>query len=323
MPFIIAFAVSVLASSVADRVASDFGINRKFAACFAVFVFYCIAAGFVFLLGLGLYVALKELIFCLPSLYENSIAPAFASVMAFLHQFLHRTAPELSTSLTEIASGFTANLGRTISDFSVDILCRISGCIAEIPYFAASAFISVVATFFITLDYKNVCAFILRQIPPKWHIYLKDIRQCGLASIGKYIKSYTLIAAITFCELVVALWLLGVDNFVIISLVIAVFDIFPVCGSGGILIPWSAFSLIQGKLSFGTGMLVVYTIITVIRQIIEPRIVGQQTGISPVATLIAMFSGARFMGISGLFIFPISLVILKNLNDSGHIRLFK
>ena len=128
---------------------------------------------------------------------------------------------------------------------------------------------------------------------------------------------------ITFCELTVALWLLGAENFVVIALIIAAFDIIPVCGSGGVLIPWAVFSLVQGRFAFGAGMLIVYIIITVIRQIIEPKIVGDQVGLPPVITLMAMFLGVRFMGVFGLFAFPVALVILKNLNDNGYIRLFK
>ena len=68
---------------------------------------------------------------------------------------------------------------------------------------------------------------------------------------------------ITFCELSIGLWLLGVENFAIIALVTAVFDIIPVCGSGGVLIPWSVFSLVQGRFAFGIGMLILYAIISV------------------------------------------------------------
>ena len=83
------------------------------------------------------------------------------------------------------------------------------------------------------------------------------------------------------------------------------------------------FSLVQGRYAFGTGMLILYAIITVIRQIIEPKIVGDQVGLPPVVTLMAMFLGVRFMGVIGLFLFPMILVILKNLNDSGRIKLFR
>ena len=176
---------------------------------------------------------------------------------------------------------------------------------------------------FIASDYESICSFIIRQIPEKWHLFLSDVRQYSLKTFGKYLKSYALIMAVTFCELSFALWLLDVNNFAPIAFIIAAFDIIPVCGSGGVLIPWAVFSLLQGRFAFGIGMLIVYVIITIIRQIIEPKIVGDQVGLPPVVTLMAMFLGVRFMGVFGLFAFPITLVILKNLNDNGRIRLFR
>ena len=323
LPFVVAFAVSAMVAPVADRVSADFRINRKFTACFFAFVFYCITAGLVFLIGLGLYTALKNLFYDLPLIYETSIEPTISSFILWIQQFLTGIDPDLGNAVSTGTSDFFENFGSTVSGISVTAIGWLSAYIAKIPYFVASAFIAVIATFFIVSDYRNIRAFIVRQIAEKWHIFLEYIRSHCLKTLGKYVKSYAVIMTITFCELTVALWLLGAENFVVIALIIAAFDIIPVCGSGGVLIPWAVFSLVQGRFAFGAGMLIVYIIITVIRQIIEPKIVGDQVGLPPVVTLMAMFLGVRFMGVFGLFAFPVALVILKNLNDNGYIKLFK
>jgi len=246
-----------------------------------------------------------------------------ASAVTFMQSTIAAFDPSVSVAFEELTENFLANAGSLISGISVKALSWLSSYITAVPFFVAAVLISVVATFFIASDYDNIKAFIGRQIPEKWHLLLIDIKEYSLKTVSKYFKSYALIMTITFCELSIALWLLGVNNFAVIALIIAVFDIIPVCGSGGVLIPWSVFSLVQGRFAFGIGMLIVYAIITVIRQIIEPKIVGDQVGLPPVVTLMAMFLGVRFMGVFGLFAFPIALVILKNLNDRGRIRLFK
>lgn len=323
MPFVAAFAVSAAIQPFAAKLSADFKVNRRFAACFSAFLFYGLVIGLAALICFGLYSALKNLFYNLPSIYENSISPTFDTAAVSVQQFLNKFDPALSSSLLEFTSGFSENFGSTVSDISVGAISWLSSYITKIPYFVAGVFISVIATFFIASDYAAIKAFIIRQIPEKWHLFLIDVRDCAVNTLGKYIKSYILIMAITFCELSLALWLLGVKNFAAIAAVIAVFDIIPVCGSGGVLIPWAVFSLVQGRFAFGIGMLAVYAIITVIRQIIEPKIVGDQIGLPPVVTLIAMFLGVRFMGVIGLFAFPVALVILKALNDSGRIKLFK
>ena len=323
MPFLIAFIVSAFIAPVANKISANFRVSKKFSACFTAFLFYSIAVGIIFLAGLGLYNGLKNLFSDLPYIYESNIAPTLASLLIQIQDFLVDVDPSLSNTVQEITTSFAKNFGSMVSDISVGAIAWMSSYIARIPYFVAAVFISVIATFFIASDYESICSFIIRQIPEKWHLFLSDVRQYSLKTFGKYLKSYALIMAVTFCELSFALWLLDVNNFALIAFIIAAFDIIPVCGSGGVLIPWAVFSLLQGRFAFGIGMLIVYVIITIIRQIIEPKIVGDQVGLPPVVTLMAMFLGVRFMGVFGLFAFPITLVILKNLNDNGRIRLFR
>ena len=89
------------------------------------------------------------------------------------------------------------------------------------------------------------------------------------------------------------------------------------------MIPWAVLTLLQGKLKLGLGLLVVYAAITIIRNIIEPKIVGGRLGLHPVVTLASMFLGAQLFGVIGLFGFPIGLSLLRYLNDNGSIHILK
>lgn len=89
------------------------------------------------------------------------------------------------------------------------------------------------------------------------------------------------------------------------------------------LIPWAIIDLITGNYSRAIGILVLYAVITIIRNIIEPKIIGDQVGLPPLLTLIAMFLGLQTFGLVGLFAFPIVLIVLKNLNDTGKIKIWK
>ena len=89
------------------------------------------------------------------------------------------------------------------------------------------------------------------------------------------------------------------------------------------MIPWAILTFIQGNLPRAIGLLVIYLVIIVIRNIIEPKLVGNQLGLHPVVTLCSMFIGAQLFGVLGLFGFPIGLSLLRYLNDHGVIRIFK
>ena len=323
MPFFIAFAVSAAINPLACKVSQQFKVKKKFAACFCAFLFYAVGVGLVVLIGFGIYLALKNWFADLPYIYAENIEPFIGSVPQIVQNFIAAVAPDMAETITASAQQFVANLGTAISDISVSAIGWLSSYITKVPFFVVGVLISVISTFFIASDYENIVAFIVRQLPESWHHILKDVKEYTVSTLGQYGKSYLLIMTITFCELSIGLWLLGVENFAIIALVTAVFDIIPVCGSGGVLIPWSVFSLVQGRFAFGIGMLILYAIISVIRQIIEPKIVGEQVGLPAIVTLMAMFLGVRFMGVLGIFVFPIALVIIKRLNDNGKIHLFK
>ena len=147
-------------------------------------------------------------------------------------------------------------------------------------------------------------------------IYLTD-------TLFVVIRSYVLIMLLTFAELSILFSLFGIESAVLKAALIALLDILPILGTGGIMIPWAVLTLLKGKLKLGLGLLVVYAAITIIRNIIEPKIVGGRLGLHPVVTLASMFLGAQLFGVIGLFGFPIGLSLLRYLNDNGSIHILK
>lgn len=109
---------------------------------------------------------------------------------------------------------------------------------------------------------------------------------------------------------------------VIVALVIAVFDILPVLGTGGVLLPWAAVMLVTGNYSFAAGLFILYLVITIVRNSLEPRSVGKQMGLHPLITLIAMFVGLELGGLAGLILLPMAVVILVNMKKSGAVQRF-
>ena len=134
---------------------------------------------------------------------------------------------------------------------------------------------------------------------------------------------------ITFCELcfgftiLTALGIMSNSYMVLIAIAIAIFDILPVAGSGGILIPWALISMVTGNIKQGIGLLVIYAVITVIRQYLEPKIVGDTLGVNPIITLAGLYFGLKLFGVLGMFIVPISVMTLKAFNDTGRIHIWK
>ena len=95
----------------------------------------------------------------------------------------------------------------------------------------------------------------------------------------------------------------------LLGLLIAIIDILPVLGTGTVLIPWGIAELLFENTALGIGLLVLYAVITVIRNFAEPKIVGRQMGINPLFTLLSMFIGIKLLGFAGVIIFPTALIV--------------
>ena len=128
---------------------------------------------------------------------------------------------------------------------------------------------------------------------------------------------------ITFFELYLGVSLLKIPAAPILALLVAVVDILPVLGTGTVLIPWGLVLLILGNTFLGVGILVLYLVITVVRQTLEPKIIGSQVGLHPIVTLLCIYAGAQLIGVVGIFAFPVIATVIKKLNDEGTIHVIR
>ena len=205
----------------------------------------------------------------------------------------------------------------------------LSGTVGKIPSVIIAFVVFLISTVFISSDYDKIKLFFVHQLSETTVFKVTTAWRLGVSSLKKMIKAYVIIICVTAFELTVGLYVLkfiGVfENpyIVIIAFIIALIDIIPVLGTGTVLIPWSVISFITGNIGMGIGLLVIYAIVFVIRQIIEPKLVAGQVGLPPIVTIIAMYVGSKTLGILGFFILPFIVILIKVFNDAGLIRVFK
>ena len=323
LPFVVAFLIAALLNKPIMFLAEKLNGKRVVPAILMTLLFYVAAAALFSLLGLRVFMFVWETVRALPQLYRNTLEPALETMFSSLEVYLDELDPAVVTALMDNMNSALGSLGSFVTNASVRIISYISGIAAAVPGSFLNVIITIIVTFFLAIDYPKVTGFILRQLPEKADFYIGEVRDYVGGTLLKCLASYALILCITFLEISVGLTVLRVPNAILIALCIAVFDILPVLGTGGIMIPWGIISLIMGKWVLGLGLLALYLIITVIRNIIEPKIVGHQVGLHPVVTLLSMLAGLQLFGIIGLFGFPITLSLLKNLNDRGVIHILK
>lgn len=215
----------------------------------------------------------------------------------------------------------------TITNTLARFASTIGGAVSAVPTVLISFVVGIVATCFITIEYDEIKAFILRQFrSPRGREKAIRTKHLLTSSFGKMVRAYALIMLITGTEISIGLGvlkLLGIydGQILLVAVLTAIVDIIPVLGTGTVLIPWAVISFVSGKIGLGIGLLVMYVVILVIRQILEPKLVAGQIGISPVVTIISMFVGARYFGIIGFFTVPLSVIMVKLLNDERIIHI--
>ncbi len=218
---------------------------------------------------------------------------------------------------------------RTLTNGVSTSITSLYNVAKNIPSYLIALIIGVIAWIFFTKDYDRVVGFIRLQLPENKKNLLSEIKQIFSKTVLKMFRAYGLIMLITFCELMIgfsimkAIGILDNNYLPMIAAAIAIFDIMPVAGSGGILVPWSLINLILGNFGLALGLMLVYIAITVIRQYIEPKIVGSSLGVHPLVTLAGLYFGLKLFGFMGMFIVPITVMTVKAFNDAGRIHLYK
>lgn len=228
------------------------------------------------------------------------------------------------------ASGFMSNIDLSaITEKLTSGVTGVYSALKGVPSMVIGIVIGVVAWILFTKDYNYIVSFIKRQLPDGKKNILVEIKQLFSKTVLTMFKAYGIIMLITFSELLLGFTVLRatgimVNNyFVLIAALIAIFDILPVAGSGGILIPWALFSLVSGNIKQALGLIIIYVVITIIRQYIEPKIVGNSLGVHPIVTLMGLYFGLKLFGFMGMFLVPLTIMTLKAFNDAGRISLWK
>lgn len=345
-PFVIAFAVSMLLQKPIRFLAKKSRAPKKFVSVVTVLFILCMVLGIVVFVGYKLVLEFKDFgQFVIQKL--NDLPRTIASVRDWVLGIIAFLPDKIENTFAETINSFAADLIKNTSEngivglgggmqlpegFSVSTLITPLGGLLStakrIPFILSGVLIGIIACFFITTDYDNIVGIFKRNVSEKYEKMFVETKRLFGDVIGKMIKSYATIIFITFCEVAVGLNLLSLFNIykggyiIVISIITALLDILPVFGTGTVLIPWAIYSLIMGDIPFAIGLVVLYILITVIRQVIEPHLVAMNVGIHPIFTLASMYIGIQLFGVIGIFVLPITIVLLKTLNSEGIIHLW-
>lgn len=352
-PFIMAFLVAMIMQKPINFVSEKTKIKKGVVSGILILLLVAVIGFLISLLGVKIWEAFRD--------FLDFLAKKFGDLPNFLDKLEIWVADRIRFFPDSMESSINSTISDTINKFKEQFVSPESGTIMQdaitslpissvlkkidlsalsssisgvwytakqIPAIFLAVIVSIFACCFMASDYDRLTEFVKRQFTGKNENFSKA-KTIVTTSFKNLIKAYALIILVTFVEMLLglsALKLFGIYKgswIVFIAMGTAIVDIMPVLGTGTILLPWSLYSFISGDIPMGIGVLVLYVFITIMRQFIEPKLVAGQLGLPPFVTIVGMYIGLKIFGIIGMFAVPLTIILIKLLNDEGVIHIWK
>ncbi|HRX07665.1 MAG TPA: sporulation integral membrane protein YtvI [Candidatus Limiplasma sp.] len=313
-PFILAFLLSRLLSP-----AVSFCVNRckriKLHRGLITLISMILLFG---ILGTAIFALASRLIRELIQLLQNT--PQFVNwltdtVMPYLRDLYQSYSDVLPDTVMSFFDDAVATLSKNAIEFAGTLSGIITGgaliTAVGLPTALLSVVLTIMSTYYMTADKERITAFFAKTFPEPIRRHSGILKRNLVRSLFGQIKSQLLVSAIITSFLMIAFVVFGIRYGLLLGFFIGLADALPVVGAGLFLIPWAIVELVMGHYAMAAFFAVAYICVIIIRQIAEPRIVGRNLGLYPLATMIAMYVGFRLLGILGLIGGPVLLNLLR------------
>lgn len=323
-PFIIGLLIAFMLNPFVNFLESKCRLPRSLAVLIGIIFIFALFAGFITLLIAEIVSGADYLADVVPrhldtliNFIEDFIA---AQIIPFYNQltslFNSLDTGQQDTILTNIQN-VGRKIGSTIGDFVQSFFGNIPNILSWFPNAATVVIFSLLATFFISKDWYRLSRFSNKMIPHRAKSSTKRVLEDLKKALFGFIKAQLTLISITTVIILIGLLILRVDYAITIALVTGLVDIIPYLGTGAVFVPWIIYEAIAGEMSLAIGLGVLYLIVLVQRQVMEPKVLSSNIGLDPLATLIALFVGFKLIGFLGLIAGPVTLVIITTLHRAN------
>lgn len=313
MPFLVAFVISLMIEPAIKFIMKKTKLTRRSSSIIIFVIVSAIILGSLSWILITLFSESSSLLQGLNYYFDK----AYIQFQALINHF-HFDKIQLSNEVLNVIQNSTEDLLKTASNWLRNSLTGLINLVTSLPSIAICIGITVLALYFICVDKIYILDQIEHHLPKAWikkiERHLKDLIQ----TLGGYLKAEATLILVSFIISLIGLYILQFIGFnisypLLMALFIGFVDALPILGSGTVMIPWAIICAINGDINLGIAIIVLLIIMSIARQILEPKLVSKNIGVHPIFTLIAMYTGFKVIGIIGLLIGPIVLIIFKNI----------
>ncbi len=311
LPFFFSWGVAYCVRPISRKIASRVKISHKLVSLLLTFVVVFAGLGAIvgvlvyagreawnFLSGLAederMYKIIEKLVNPLAGIFGESESGAL-----------------IEERISEAVKGLLSNL---LSGF-VNV---VTGIVSSVPGILIFLLTTVISAIYFSLDLDNINRKVKEALPVQVAERIVNFKNKFLITAFRYMRSYLIIMLIVFFILLVGFFILKVRYAILLAVIFALFDMLPVIGIGAFMIPWGAFEILFGNAGLGVGLLILFVVAIVIKNLIEPKILGKNLGIHPILTLVLLYASYSLFGIFGLLLIPFLSVILNIAIDKNN-----
>jgi sporulation integral membrane protein YtvI len=319
MPFIFAVLLALIIEPVVNLFEKYGRLKRIWAVFLSLFL---VIGGFISILLMVAAVVIKEM----SALYRLALSHSDAiigQVMTSLSNF----------RLSYLQLNLPPQVQATVQDNlqnGIQILQQLMGntinalmqAFIKLPGILVFIGIATVAAFLIIKDRALIRTFVIEILPASSRAKAVNVIGELFKALSGFVKAYSILITITAVITMVSLRVLGVEYAFLIGILVGIMDILPVLGPGAVMVPWIIWQFMTGNTRMGISLLVVYAIISIVRQFLEPQIVGDSIGLHPLATLLSLYVGLQLAGVYGMILGPVLVVIFMACYRAGLLERF-
>lgn len=311
MPFVIGWIIAMIANPLVRWLEKRVKIVRRHSSIAIVILVIAGIIGFSYLLLSRLLHEAVSFAEDLPGLYTTVLGEIEALLVRF--DSLFRLVPEhVQQTMQEMAG----DVGRMISTLAQNFAAptvEAAGSVAKaIPGVLVYTVVTILSSYFFIAEQDKMWEFWRKYLPERVNGYLLYLRGDVKRLIGGYFLAQFKIMFVVAGILLVGFFVLGISHAVLLACVIALLDFLPMFGTGTALLPWALFKLLEGNYAMAVGMVLLYVLTQVVRQMIQPKIVGDSMGLPPLMTLFLLYIGFKIRGLSGMILaVPVGMLVLS------------
>lgn len=298
LPLVFSLVVVMVLQPIISHIQKICNIRNKFFRVMITIVLYClIIGGVLYLLLVGviqLYFLLNNLPVYIEYIYQLVTK---SQVLSFFNQYIDIFYDSMTTIINNCSTSFI--------NYLIECITRLPSILFDIMFI-------IVSSLFFIIDYEVLKRMLLKICNTRQE-YVIVVISCIKDTLSTLFKAYFIIFIITFVELLAGFYIIDISDALMIAFMIAIFDFFPILGVDMIFIPWIVIQAVNNQMPTALGLLVLYAIIVITKNVMEPRLLSKQMGVHPIITILGMFIGMKVMGVIGVIFVPILFMIFKRI----------